>query len=305
MKKCLLFFTLFMSFNLFGQEVKVEFNDAFPDNKPPIFPPIKIKRIDTILELFPDYKWETDKEIVSNSQIIAVRRYFPNTKIINKEFIRVNKFKYHYLENDSLNNNRLIAEGDFSVSLNPFMCIDTSLRIDVYTYETFSLVVKQPKLLKDGEWFEADSVFLYRGHYKNDKREGKWTKHRREEGIEEAELIYKDGILISSELNLVSKRDTNAIKFVLIGKWCVEEKHHQSDIFNLTKSSCSSRFYFQFNADTTFEYINGLSKYQDKNFDTWKINEQFQLEHGDYRTGRIRRYKLLLVRQNVVQLRMI
>ncbi len=313
MKKYVLFFTFFMSFNLSGQEVKVEFNDQFPDftkitadpNKH-VFPPPKIKRTDTILELFDEHNWATDREIISDNQVIGKRRYFSNSKIISKEFIRVNKFRYHYLENDSLNDNRLMAEGDFIVSLNPFLSIDTSLRIDAYTYETFSLVVKRPNLLKEGEWFEADSVFLYRGNYKNGKREGKWAKHQRIDGIDEAELIYKNGILISNELNLVSKRDTNAIKAVLIGKWCAETRHHQSNILKLTKSNCYSRFYFQFNADATFEYINGTPPmHQDKSFDTWKINEQFQLEHGDYRTGKIRRYKLLLVRQNEVQLRML
>lgn len=310
MKKHLLFFILFLSFRLFGQEVKT---DTLPDftkmnmdiNQRVLSPPT-IRNIDTIIDFFGEENWDTDFEIVSDDLIINKRRYFPNSKIIHKEFIRLNDFKYHYLENDSLNDNRLMAKGDFVVSKDVPMSIDTIEFIDPQTYESFARIIKHPKLLKDGEWFEADSVFLYGGHYKNDKREGKWTKHRRQEGIEEAELVYKDGILISSELNLVSKHDTNGIKAVLIGKWCVQTENHQSDIFNLSKSGCPSRFYYQFNANGTFEFLIGTSLMQEgDNLDTWKINKQFQLEHGDYKTGRIRRYKLLLVRQNVVQLRML
>ena len=305
MKKYALFFTLFMSFNLFGQEVKNTFNDAFPDftkitvdpNKY-VFPPPKIKRTDTILELFDEHNWATDREIVSDNQVIGKKRYFSNSKIISKEFIRVNKFKYHYLENDSLNGNRLMAEGDFIVSLNPFLSIDTSLRIDAYTYETFSLVVKRPNLLKDGEWFEADSVFIYRGTYKNSKREGKWTKHKRENGIEEAELIYKNDTLISSELNLLSKGDTNGMKAVLIGKWCVKESNGDIYTLNLTKFNCGSNKYFKFNQNGTFEFCY-LGDTQDafKNY-SWRINDKLELEI----LGRGLSYKLLMLHENDMRL---
>ena len=174
MKKYVLFFTLFMSFNLFGQEVKIEFNDAFPDftkmnhdtiklmNRPLI-----INKIDTIVDLFPQ-SWDDEniRYVYSNYQTIVAQRYFSGTKIIHKEFIKVNKGKYHYLENDSLHNNRSMAEGDFIASSTEFVKFDTIQTIDPMTYEEVVTLVKCPKLLKEGEWFEADSIFIYNCHYK-------------------------------------------------------------------------------------------------------------------------------------------
>lgn len=304
MKNSLLFLTLFMSFRLLGQEAKNVFDDTFSDFTKTDADPSKIKKIDTILQFFSVYNRKTDVEIVLGNRLISSRRYFLNSKIIKQEFMRINKFRYHCLENDSLNDNKLIAKGDFIVSLNPFLSIDTIAMINPITYETVEQIQKLPTLLKDGEWFESDSIFLYQGNYKYGKREGKWTKHRRMDGIDEAELIYENGTLISSELNLVLKSDTNAIKALLIGKWCVTKRDHKSDTIVLTKADCDSRFYFKFSKNGVFEYINEKSSTpQNESFDNWKINRQFELEYGDYRTGKIRHSKLISVRQNVIKLR--
>jgi hypothetical protein len=299
MKNFVLFCLLLMTCPILGQESKVAASNDFPDFIKVIKQtnlPIKINKIDTILELFSENNWDTDFDIVSNNQMISKRRYFPNTKIINKEFIRVNKFKYHYLENDSLNNNRLIAEGDFIVSVNPLMSIDTIQTIDPNTYETIEQIIKRPKLLKDGEWFESDSVFLYRGNYKNDKREGKWTKHKRNYGIEEAELTYKNGTLIETKLNLLSKGDTNAIKAALIGKWCREAPYNiETYTWNFTKSNCLSKIYFKFNENGVFEFYHKND--HSPLLDSWEINDKLELQFFQNK-----HFKLIKLSENELQL---
>ncbi len=308
MKKYALFFILFMSFNLFGQEAKNASNDAFPDFTKMNYDtirlmnrPLIINKIDSTVDLFPQ-SWEdgNTRYVYSEHQTIVAQRYFSGTKIIHKEFIKINKGKYHYLENDSLHNNRPVVEGDFIASSTEFIKFDTIQTIDPMTYEEVVTLVKRPKLLKEGEWFEADSVFIYSGHYKNDKREGKWTKMKRLfNEYDQRNLMYQNDSLISEiQLNLVKKSDFNALKKGLIGSWSVDVFDEKEKILNLKRPIGFTTLEFSENGN--FDIIgdhHGVTKR--KSLDTWTIDDKYVLEIN--RLGKIERYQLLLVLENRIE----
>jgi hypothetical protein len=307
MKKYLLFFMLFLSFSLFGQEPKAELNDAFPDftkmnvDTNARAKDLLINEIDTIVELFTDFT--QDENIVaieSDKQIIAARRYFPNSRIIHQEYIKVDKNTYHYLENDSLNNHRLMAEGKLLASTNTFVDYDTICKIDPVSYDVYYQIIKHPKLLKEGEWFESDSVFIYRGNYKNDKREGKWFKMKRMwHEYDQRDLVYQNDSLISEiQLNLVKRGDFNALKKGLIGSWSVDVFDEKKKILNLKKPIGFT--VLKFSEDGNFD-ITGYDHVlkREKSLDSWTVNDKCILEIN--RLGKIERYQLLLVLENRIE----
>jgi hypothetical protein len=110
---------------------------------------------DTIAKLFADDVADRQIMVVKSDtdyQPISARCYFLNSKIIQKEYIRINKKTYRYWENDSLSNNRLIAHGDLIG--NPHLLeseSDTILEINPVTYENRFVVFKYFALQKEGK----------------------------------------------------------------------------------------------------------------------------------------------------------
>ncbi len=303
MKNLILILLMFICNSLLGQEKKDSI-DPFPDFSK--HDTLNKTTIDTTLKFFPD-SW-ADPNIVtieSDSQMIAVRRYFPDSKIIHKEYIKVDKNTYHYLENDSLNDNRRMAEGKLIVSNDIFVDNDTILRIDPNTFETTNLILKYPKLLKEGKWFEADSVFIYHGSYKNDKREGNWLKMKRKwEEYDQRELAYKNGILISeNQFNLVKSGNINDVKKGLIGTWYLKHNSGETDsLFVFSRTIGNSKASFRFNSDNSFK-LGRLSQHslEPLSIDTWSINEKFKIKIGRDENH----YQILMVLEDMLVLKII
>jgi hypothetical protein len=286
MKNTFLFILISMSFNLFGQEIKT----------------------DTLPQLFSEYIDSQDVVINAHRSygIVSARRYFPNSKIIHKEFIKIDDKIYRYWENDSLNNSRLIAEGNFIISSEMTSVFDTIVTIDPNTYESNYRSFRFVKLYKEGEWFERDSVFTFKGNYANNKRVGKWTKTKRNDEYDERELVYKNDTLMSeTQLNLVKNGDFNAIKKALIGNWGNYSKQMYSKE--------NERFLYLAKYGGIEFYSNGTFKDGDKSSCkisptkkrdyTWTINDKLLIEID--KCGVKERYQLLAIYQNGIYLKIL
>jgi hypothetical protein len=259
MKNTIVLFLLFIAFPVFGQ------NDKYVT--------------DTIVKLLSEYDYDDIVRIRSDTdyQVIAARRYFANTKTIHKEYIRIDKKTYRYWENDSLNENRLIANGNLIG--NPDVVIeehwDTITEIDPISYDAWTVSLKHFTLEKEGKWFESDSIFRFEGNYKNNKREGKWLKTKWLDEFDKTELVYKNGNLLSEiQLNLIKNSDFNAIKKGLVSggnNWGVKKIYQENNV------SITDPYSFKFYSKSHSKRNYGEPTVKNCDY-TWTINEQLIIE---------------------------
>jgi hypothetical protein len=150
---------------------------------------------------------------------LLYKRFFRNTKIVEKEYLKIAKDSFLFVQYDK-DMHRILQTGKL-VSMRCCSRNDTIETYDPNTYEIAeSKIIKHFKLGKEGDWREAFDSLVELGVYKNNKRIGEWLSWRRKEpfGFEQYSYYNRNGeILYTEPGNILETQDSSQIAHRLLG----------------------------------------------------------------------------------------
>jgi hypothetical protein len=154
---------------------------------------------------------------------LLYKRFFRNTKIVEKEYLKIAKDSFLFVQYDK-DTHRILQTG----KLVPMPCCSRDDSIVTYDLDTYSEginIVRYLKLGKEGEWREAFDSLVELGVYKNNERIGEWLSWRRKEpfGFEQYSYYNRNGeILYAQPKNIAETQDSTQIAHRLLGNcWAI------------------------------------------------------------------------------------